>query len=121
MPHIAIIGADRARDLAGALGSFAEERPPFVAKIQDTYLSQDGRRLLLEALVVEGYLRQNFFLLVRDEEEGVLIRCHPSSSVQKTDGVKTLIAMLARRCLELRPDSRMGRTNLQTWLDRLDS
>ncbi len=119
MPHIEILGAGRAQDLAGPLGGFAQQRPAFVARVLDVYLSPDCRRLLLEVVLVEGHLRQNFFLLVRDEEGGVLIRCHPSSPVQKTDGVKTLIALLGRRCLELRPGSRVGHTNLQSWLERL--
>ncbi len=118
MPHIEILGTGRARDLAVALGTFAEQRPSFIAKILDAYLSQDGQRLLLEAVLVEGYLRQTFFLLVRDEEGGVLIRCHPSSPAQKTEGVKTLIALLGRRCLELDPEARVGHTNLQSWLER---
>jgi len=119
MPHVKIVGPCRVRDLAAPLGMFAEQQPPFVAKIQDTYLSADGERLLLDALVVEGYLRQSFFLLLKNERGGVLIRCHPSSAVQKSEGVKTLIAKLGRRCLELCPDSQIGHTNLQTWLDRL--
>jgi len=121
MPHIEILGAGRAQDLAGPFGGFVERRPALVAKVLEAYLSPDCRRLLLEVVLVEGYLRQNFFLLVRDEEGGVLIRCHPSSPVQKTDGVKTLIALLGRRCLELHPDSRVGHTNLQSWLDRAGS
>jgi hypothetical protein len=119
MPHVEIVGPCRVRDLAVPLGDFEAKEPPFVAKIQDAYLSADGGRLLLDALVVEGYLRQSFFLLAKDEEGGVLIRCHPSSAVQKTEGVKTLIAMLGHRCLELCPGSRVGHTNLQGWLDRL--
>jgi hypothetical protein len=119
MPHVEIVGPGRVRDLAAHLKNFEVKQLPFVAKIQDTYLSADGARLLLDALLVEGYLRQSFFLLVKDEEGGVLIRCHPSSAVQKTEGVKTLIAMLGSQCLELCPGSRVGHTNLQGWLERL--
>ena len=119
MPHVEIVGPCRVRDLAARLQDFEVQQLPFVAKIQDTYLSSDGARLLLDTLLVEGYLRQSFLLLVKDEEGGVLIRCHPSSAVQKTEGVKTLIVMLGRRCLELCPGGRVGHTNLQAWLARL--
>ncbi len=117
MPHVEIVGPCRVRELAAPLQAFEEKQPPFVAKIQDAYLSADGERLLLDALVVEGYLRQSFFLLVKNEKGGVLIRCHPSSAVQKTTGVRTLIARLGRRCLELCPGGRIGHTNLQSWLE----
>lgn len=112
MPHMQIVGPCRIRDLSASLSRIVESYPPQVLKIQKAYLDPEATALVLEAIVVEGYLRQSFFLLVRQEEDGVLVRCHPFCAPQKTDGVKRLIALVARRCLELCPGSRVGHTNL---------
>jgi hypothetical protein len=116
MPHVQILGPCRVRDLVTPLESIVESHPSLVLKVQAAYLDPAGTRLVLEAVAVEGYLRQSFFLLVRQEDAGVLVRCHPFSAPQKTDGVKRLIALVARRCLALCPGSRVGNTNLTPFL-----
>lgn len=117
MPHVQVIGTGPLEQLIEPLMGVLEAAPPLVLKIEDVYRSADGRRLILEALVVEGYLRQGFFLLVRRDEEGLIIRCHPTTPVQKTDGVKRLIAKLGQKCAQLFPGSRIGNTNLAAFLD----
>jgi hypothetical protein len=112
MPHMQIVGPCRIRDLSAPLSQIIESYPPRVLKIQKAYIDPEATQLVLEAVVVEGYLRQSFFLLVRQEENGVLVRCHPFCAPQKTDGVKRLIILVAHRCLELCPGSRVGNTNL---------
>ena len=119
MPHVQIIGAGRLEELIEPLMGLLEAAPPLILKIEDIYRSADRRRLILDALVVEGYLRQGFFLLVRQDEEGLVIRCHPATPVQKTDGVKRLIARLGKKCVQLFPGSRIGNTNLTPYLDDL--
>ncbi len=116
MPHVQIRGACRLADLRDALAGFLESAPPEILKLQGAYLDSAAGRLLFEAVVVEGYLRQNFFLLVREEEGAVLIRCHPFSNPQKTPGVKRLIARVALRCLQACPGAEIGNTNLRDFL-----
>lgn len=116
MPHVQVTGTCRPAELQSVLAQMTAGEPPLVLRVRDAFINAAGDHLLLEALVVEGYLRQAFFLLVRKDEDGVLIRCHPFSAVQKTDGVKRLIAEVARRCLQHCPGSRIGHTNLQAYL-----
>jgi hypothetical protein len=116
MPHVQILGPCRVRDLGDPLSRIVESYSSGVLKVQDACLDAAATHLILEAVVVEGYLRQSFFLLVRQEEDGVLVRCHPFCAPQKTDGVKRLIALVARRCLQACPGSRVGNTNLTPYL-----
>jgi hypothetical protein len=116
MPHVQVVCDCRPRDLLAPLANLTAGEPPLVLRVRDTFLNGAGDHLLLEALVVEGYLRQAFFLLLREDADGVLIRCHPFSAVQKTTGVKKLIAEVARRCLQHCPGGRIGHTNLQAYL-----
>jgi hypothetical protein len=116
MPHVQLRGPCRPAVLAAALARLMETEPPEVRKILGGFLSLDGSRLILEALVVEAYLRQTFFLLLCEEPGGMIIRCHPVGAPQKTDGVKRLIASVARECLASEPDCSIGNTNLQGFL-----
>ena len=116
MPHVQVVGSCQVEKLAGPLSGLTEAAPPRILKVRDAYLSPARNHLLLEAFVVEGYLRQGFFLLIRQEEDGLLIRCHPFGAPQKTDGVKHLITLVAKKCIELCPGSRVGNTNLKDYL-----
>ena len=116
MPHVQVVGSCRVEELAAPLSSLTEAGPPRILKIREAYFNPARNHLLLEAFVVEGYLRQGFFLLIRQEEETLLLRCHPFGAPQKTDGVKRLIALVAKRCIELCPGSRVGNTNLKDYL-----
>jgi len=116
MPHVQLKGSCRVAELCGPLAGFLSSAPPEVLKIQGVYLDATANRLLLEAVVVEQYLRQSFFLLVREEADGLIVRCHPFSSPQKTPGVKRLIARIALRCLESCPGAKIGNTNLKDYL-----
>ncbi|MFH1145247.1 MAG: hypothetical protein V1774_11960 [Candidatus Eisenbacteria bacterium] len=120
MPHVQIVGRCRVRDLHAPLAEFLAAAPPEVLKIQGAYLDREGRHLILEAIVVEQYLRQTFFLLIREEEGALIVRCHPFSAPQKTPGVKRLIARIALRCLEQYPAARIGNTNLREYLPPAD-
>jgi len=116
MPHVELEGPCNLRDLRGPLASLLLAEPPQVLKIQGAYLDAAEERLILEAVVVEEFLRQSFFLLVRRDTGRLMVRCHPASAPQKTEGVKRLIAQVARRCRELCPELDIGHTNLQRYL-----
>jgi len=116
MPHVQIKGALNLSELCDPLGSIIESNPPLVLKVSEAYLGQTGERILLEAVVVEGHLRQAFFVLIRSEDDHTIIRCHPTMHVQKTDGVKRMIALIAKKILALAPGSEVGNTNLEPYL-----
>ena len=108
MPHVQIVGPAPLVDLVDPLAQVIDQSPRQVLKIKDAYMGLDEQRLLLEGVVIEGHLRQSFFLLLRQAEDGLIVRCHPSSPVQKTAGVKALIALVARTCQAASPGSRIG-------------
>jgi len=116
MPHVQIRHAQPLAALLPALSSFQETAAPDVRKVQAAYLAPDGHHLLLEVIVVEQYLRQRFFLLLREEAGNVVVRCHPFCAPQKTDGVKRLIAGIAQLCRAQSPGGEIGHTNLEPYL-----
>jgi hypothetical protein len=116
MPHIQLKGSCELRRLCEPLAALQRAAPPLVMKIQHVYLAPAEEQMILEAVVVEEYLRQNFFLLIRRDADGLIVRCHPFSAPQKTDGVKQLIALVAGCCREVCPQLEIGNTNLQSFL-----
>lgn len=117
MPHVQVVGAGSVKELAGRIEEFTVSRPPIVLKLLEVYPCRAAAKALLEVVVVEGRLRQNFFLLIRDEQGGLIIRCHPILPVQKTDGVKQMIVEIAKRIIALTPGAKVGNTNLGAFLD----
>ncbi len=117
MPHVQVVGAGPVKELAGRIEEFTVSRPPTVLKLLDAYTRRTAGKALLEVVVVEGHLRQNFFLLIREEEGSLIIRCHPILPVQKTDGVKQMIVEVAKRFIALSPGASVGNTNLGAFLD----
>jgi hypothetical protein len=117
MPHVQVKGEFELPKLAESLAFVVETNPPLVLKIAEAYLGHTGERLLIEVVVKEGHLKQNFFVLIRQDKVGIIIRCHPAMHVQKTDGVKAMIAFVGKKCLALYPGATLGNTNLEPFLE----
>ena len=116
MPHVQIKGTIDLPVLVTELGQVLESKPPLVLKVAEAYLGGAGEKILLEAVVVEGHLRQNFFILIRAEAGALIVRCHPAMHVQKTEGVKEMIALIGRKTLALIPGGSVGNTNLGPYM-----
>lgn len=82
-------------------------------KLQAAFLDSLGRSLLVDALVVEGHLRQGFFLLVSVRDGSALVRIHPRSAPEKTAGVKRAVSWLGAWLLARSEGTTPGKTNLE--------
>lgn len=49
-------------------------------------------------------------------EDGIVIRSYPKLEIEKTEGVKRLIAETARQLLQAFPELKTGETNLSEYL-----
>ena len=117
MPHVQVRGARPLAELQAGLRHQVEQDPPQVLKLREAFLAREGREMILEAIVVEGYLRQSFLVLVRADAHALVVRCHPFSHPQKTEGVKRLIAHVGRLCRDHSPGAAFGNTNLGAYLE----
>jgi hypothetical protein len=116
VPHIELVGPLRCETL---YRSFREEQGrdgPFVFRIQHAFLRQDGRELLVESLVAEPYLKQEFLAQVRQREEGILLRLYPHCRVERSEGVKRFLVWLASRLSDGWKGIVVGHTNLGSLL-----
>jgi hypothetical protein len=117
VPHVELT---RPVDLPSFHRAFAPrslERAGTVLRISASFLSHDGRTLLLECLTVEGYLRQTFFVLVSADEGHTMVRLLPRTSPEKTEAVKTCVVWTAHWLRRFFPGIEFGRTNLGNLLE----
>jgi hypothetical protein len=66
--------------------------------------------------VVEEGRSQAFFVLVSQKARQITVRLLPATDPDKTDGVKRVMALIAKQLHEATAGSRFGKTNLQEFL-----
>ncbi len=113
MPHREIKGSV---DLAAFVRDFEVQtlrEGSAVIKMLVAFLAHDQRSALVECVVVEGHLRQGFFVLLGQRNEVTVGRVHPRSSPEKSPGVKRCIAWVTEQLHRSNPGSEFGNTNLE--------
>lgn len=82
------------------------------------YIDHEEKSILVEALAIERGRKASFLALLSSREDGLVVRIYPGSSVEKTDGVKKMLAEIAKQLLDTFPNLKVGKTNLQTFLSK---
>ena len=116
MPHVEVRGPVRISGFHARFAPRTLREGDTVTKAMGAFLSHDGRSLLLDLLIVEGFLRQSFFLLLTEREDAVMVRLLPRTSPEKTAGVKRAVAWVATWLQAASPSCAVGTTNLEAFL-----
>ena len=116
MPHVVLTGAIMLRDVFEKLDSFMIRDEKKILKTSDKYINSDENSILVEAMAIEDNNKASFLVLLSRREDGLVIRIYPDSNVEKTEGVKKILAKIAKQLLEKFPSLRIGKTNLQDFL-----
>lgn len=117
MPHAVLTGKVVLEEL------FREFRPIMIRKDQDVlrtmdaYINRNGASILIESLAVEAGASTSFLILVSSRDDGVVVRLYPKVEVEKTEGVKRILAEQARQMLASFPGLSIGETNLTKYLE----
>lgn len=112
MPHVEVLGEIDLVDFHRRFAPRSWNDLEAVTKVEGCFLAHDGRSCLLECQVIEGYLRQVFFVLVSARAEGLMVRLYHRSAPEKTHAVKRCLAWVARWLGEDLPRLEFGKTNL---------
>jgi hypothetical protein len=119
VPHLELVGPVSLSRFHAAFRPGKLSREGRILKAAASFLSQDGRSLLVECLTVEGHLRQSFFVLATAEEGRAMVRLLPRTSPEKTLAVKECVVWIALRIRSQDPAAvRCGTTNLEGLLAR---
>jgi hypothetical protein len=116
VPHVVLTGGADLEHI------FRELKPLFirndrdVLRTMDVYLGRDNGSILIESLAIEGGKKIAFLTLVSSRDDGVVVRLYPKYEVEKTDGVKRILAEQAKQLLGAFPELKVGETNLAEYL-----
>lgn len=117
MPHVVLKGTADLGALATSIAEIMDREEDRILKTTRAYRSIDGNTLLLEALAIETGEQRPFFAIVDTRDDGFVVRLHEQTEVEKTDGVKRLLALVAQRILEAEQGLSVGETNLGDYLE----
>ncbi|MDH5747383.1 MAG: hypothetical protein OEZ21_10625 [Candidatus Bathyarchaeota archaeon] len=112
MPHVVLNGKVYIKDIFDKVDPLFVRNGVFILKTSNTYIDREEKSILIESLVIEEGNKTSFFTMISRREDGILVRIYPDSEVEKTDGVKRILAETAKQLLEKFPDLRVGKTNL---------
>lgn len=119
MPHAIFEPAPPLEELWDAFTPFKEVRDDgTVLEVNSAFLRRDGDMLLVRALVFELGPPQNFFVLCDRNGNQVTVRAEQSTQTPITEGVKQLVAEVARQYRAL--GGVVTRTNLDLGDDAPD-
>lgn len=87
-----------------------------ILRTMDAYINLNGSSILVESLAVEAGKKTSFLTLVSSRDDGVVVRLYPKLEVEKTEGVKRVLAEQAKQILASLPNLSIGETNLSSYL-----
>ena len=87
-----------------------------ILKATDAYIDRGGRSILVDSLAIEGGEMWRFLMLIGQREDGLVVRLFEVPEVEKTEGVKRVLAETAKQLLGLFPQLEVGETNLERFL-----
>ena len=118
MPHVVLNGSVSLKDVFDNLIPLAIRNEEEILRTLKKYIDTEEKSILLEALTIEKGRKNDFLALLTRREDGLVIRIYPYSSVEKTEGVKKILAEIAKQLLETFPNLKVGKTNLQDVLPK---
>jgi len=116
MPHIVLENISDVKHAYEAITPFAEKTEKGMLKVTDKYINSAGQVVLVEALAIEDGRNQNFFIQLSGKTSSITVRLLPMTDPEKTNGVKTIMAEIAKQIKDTDPNITYGKTNLQDFL-----
>lgn len=116
MPHVVLAGSVVLEELFREIKPIMIRKDRDVLRTMDTYMNRNGTSILIESLAVEGGKATSFLTLISSRDDGVVVRLYPKVEVEKTEGVKRILAEQAGQILTSFPGLKIGETNLTNYL-----
>ena len=112
MPHVVITGGPEPLEFYEAFDPGSPRREgPTVLELGWAFMRRDQEVVLVQAIAVELGPPQHFFVAVERKRRQITVRCHPHPRVERTPGVKKIVAWVARQVLSL--GGQVEKTNLE--------
>ena len=117
LPHVVLTGKINAEKAFDVLEDILVKRPDGILKTTNHYLDKNKQGILVESLAIQKGTKIGFLAMINNRDDGVVIRIYPGLDIEKTDGVKQILAEIAKQLLSKISDIAIGKTNLQEFLE----
>ena len=116
MPHVVLENIISAKEAFDSIVLFTTKIDRGVLKVTDRYLNAGQNTALVESLAIENGKNQSFFVQLSQKKTSLTVGLLPLTDPEKTPGVKTIMAILARQIKDSNPNVHYGKNNLQDFL-----
>lgn len=116
MPHIVLEYINSTSEAYDAVQPFAKKIEGGMLKIMDKYINESKQTALIEALAIENGNNQSFFVQLSQKKSSLTVRLLPLTDPLKTDGVKTIMALIAKQIKDSNGTISYGKNNLDSYL-----
>jgi hypothetical protein len=117
LPHVVLNGKIEIENIFKNIKPLFIKNENGILKIIKIYMDQLKKSILFESLVIEKGKKTQFFGLLSKREDGLVVRIYPGFEIEKTDGVKRILAEMTKNLMEKFPKLRIGETNLSDFLN----
>ena len=116
MPHVVLNGNILIDNIFRNLNPIFIREEKRILKTMDLYLERGKSTILIEALAIESGSKTSFLAMISGRDDGVVVRLYPRNEVEKTVGVKQILAEIAKQLIKKFPQLSIGETNLSEYL-----
>lgn len=116
MPHVVLNGKVAMEDIFKQLKPLMTRENQNILKTTDVYLERNKTAIIVDSLSIEAGKKVVFIAMINGRDDGLVIRLYPRLEVEKTEGVKRLLAEIAKQIIDTFPSLKIGETNLKDYL-----
>jgi hypothetical protein len=116
MPHVVLNGKVTIESIFDELKPFFLRNQDTILKTMEIYIERAKNAILIDSLAIEDNKKTVFLVMISGREDGFVVRLYPKIEVEKTEGVKKIIAETAKQIISAFPELKIGETNLQDYL-----
>ena len=116
MPHVVLNGTIHIENIFNKLNKLFIRKGTKILRTMDIYLERGKNAILVESLAIESDSKISFLTMITGRQDGVVVRLYPKVEVEKTDGVKQILAEIAKQLMLTFPELHIGETNLAEYL-----
>ncbi len=116
MPHVVLNGKIEIESIFDKLNPLFFRNNGNILKTQEIYLERKKTMILVDSLVIDSEQKVSFFIIIANRENSIVVRLSPNSQIKKTNGVKKLLAEIAKQLIKDFPQLTVSETNLEEYL-----
>jgi hypothetical protein len=116
LPHVVLNGKTSIQNIFERLEPLFVRDGTEILRTMELYLERNKNAILIDSLAIESDKKTSFLAMITGREDGVVVRLYPKQEVEKTEGVKRILAEIAKQLVRKFSDFKTAETNLGEYL-----